>query len=89
MPFGAAHTYIAYTREYLPSRDAITLHLCKVFHRTTVLLIITTTVLTNKRHMSQSICTENFDNLFIQRRELITLTKIRVKLHDGEPERLL
>ena len=29
--------------------------------------------------MSQSICTENFDNLFIQRRELITLTKIRVQ----------
>ena len=52
-----------------PSRDAITLHLCKVFHRTTVLLIVTTTVLTNKRHMSRSICTEKFENFsnFLQR----------------------
>ena len=49
-----------------PSWDAITIHLCQVFNGTSVLLIITTTVLTNKRHTSQSICTENFDNLFIQ-----------------------
>ena len=40
--------------------------LCKVYNGTAVLLIITTNVLTNKRHMSQSICTENLDNLFIQ-----------------------
>ena len=37
---------------------AITIHLCKMFNGTTVLLIITTTVLTNKRHMSRSICTK-------------------------------
>ena len=44
----------------------ITIHLCKVYNGTTILFIITTNVLTNKRHMSQSICTENFDNLFIE-----------------------
>ena len=37
-----------------------------MYNGTTILLIITTNVLTNKRHMSQSICTENFDNLFIE-----------------------
>ena len=48
------------------SRDAITIHLCKLFNGTSVLLIITTTVLTNKRYTSRRICTENFHNLFIQ-----------------------
>ena len=37
---------------------AITIHLCEMFNGTTVLLIITTTVLTNKRHISRSICTK-------------------------------
>ena len=43
--FGAAHTYMADIRYYPPSpfsRDAITIHLCKVFNGTSVLLIITT-----------------------------------------------
>ena len=69
MPFGAAHTYIAYIREYPPPPPPGTqsLHICEVFNGTSVLLIMTTTVLTNKRHTeSRSICTENFDNRLIE-----------------------
>ena len=51
-----------------PSRATITIHLCiyKCLMGLRYSCFLTTTVLTNKRHMSRRICTENFHNLFIQ-----------------------